>query len=297
MHCRSAYRPLSHDLSLAFADVLLVLDDLETSAPMEIWHISDLHLSQQQIAESFAYGSIPKADVAVVVGDVSDRMDDSLAWCADVIRPHMPVIYVPGNHDFYFTNLIETSARARKLASKLGLYYLDGDTVLVGGVRFIGATFWSDLELDAVVNGRLCPDKMSVNLRRARNGSDFKKIYSDRRNSQFVTPEFTRGLHFEQKRYISRMLSRKHDGPTVVATHFAIHEKSSNPLYRDAPTAHCYLSNQDKFIEQFSPTAWLHGHVHDCFQYEIHGTMVACNPGGYAHESGNGFIWNLVHTV
>lgn len=264
---------------------------------MNIWHISDLHFSEQQIAEAFSYGSVPNADIAVVVGDVSDRMDDSLAWCAKVIRPHMPVIYVPGNHDFYYADLTETSARARRQAVKLGIYYLDSDTVYVGGVRFIGATFWSDLELDAVEDGRLCPTKMSANLLRARKGSDYKKIYLDRRNSLFATPEFTRALHFEQKRYITRMLARKHNGPTVVATHFAIHEKSVNPLYRHTPTSHCYMSDQDQVIAQFSPTIWLHGHVHDCFEYDIHGTRVVCNPGGYAHESGNGFRWSLVHTV
>ncbi|TLX16629.1 metallophosphoesterase [Rhizobium sp. MHM7A] len=297
MRRRGADCPLTFGLLLAFADGLLVCIDLELSVHMEIWHISDLHFSEQQIADAFSHGVIPKADIAVVVGDVSDRMEDSLAWCAKVIRPHMPVIYVPGNHDFYFVDLTETSARARKLAAKLGIYYLDGDTVLVDGVRFIGATFWSDLELDAVENGRLCPVKMGDNLHRARMGSDYKKIYSDRRNSRFVTPEVTRALHFEQKRYIGRMLARTHDGPTVVATHFAIHEKSANPLYRYTPTSHCYLSDQDRLIAQFSPTLWLHGHVHDCYEYDIHGTRVACNPGGYAHESGNGFRWNLVHTV
>jgi Icc-related predicted phosphoesterase len=264
---------------------------------MNIWHISDLHFNDEQIAEAFTYGDIPKADVAVVVGDVSDKMNDSLDWCANVIRPHMPVVYVPGNHDFYYADLMETSAKARKQAAKLGLYYLDGDTVHINGVRFVGATFWSDLELGAVENGQLCPQKLEENLVRAKNGSDFKKIYADRRNSRFVTPEMTRSLHLEQKGYIKRALSRRHDGPTVVATHFAIHELSSNPIYRHTPTAHCYLSDQDKIIAECSPTAWLHGHVHDCYEYDIHGTRVACNPGGYPHESGNGFRWNLVHSV
>lgn len=265
---------------------------------MKIWHISDLHLSEHQIGEGFTYGAIPKADVAVIVGDLSDRMQSSLEWCARVVRPHMPVIYVPGNHDFYWVDLTATSARARKLAARLGIHYLDADTVVIDGVRFIGATFWSDLELDAHTNGRLCQLKMAANIDRARKGSDFKKIYVDRANSVFITPEVTRSIHLEQKRYVTRMLSRGFDGPTVVVTHFAVHEQSCNPIYRHIPTAHCYVSDQDEMISKFSPDLWLHGHVHDFFDYDVHGTHVSCNPGGYSHETaGNGFRWAHTHLL
>jgi hypothetical protein len=30
---------------------------------------------------------------------------------------------------------------------------------------------------------------------------------------------------------------------------------------------------------------WIHGHMHDPFDYEINGTRVICNPRGYPGES------------
>lgn len=32
-------------------------------------------------------------------------------------------------------------------------------------------------------------------------------------------------------------------------------------------------------------TLWVHGHMHDPFDYEIYGTRVVCNPRGYAPNS------------
>jgi len=32
---------------------------------------------------------------------------------------------------------------------------------------------------------------------------------------------------------------------------------------------------------------WVHGHMHDSFDYEIYDTRVACNPRGYAPKTIN----------
>jgi len=32
---------------------------------------------------------------------------------------------------------------------------------------------------------------------------------------------------------------------------------------------------------------WIHGHMHESYDYEIYGTRIACNPRGYAPEALN----------
>jgi hypothetical protein len=44
---------------------------------------------------------------------------------------------------------------------------------------------------------------------------------------------------------------------------------------------HLYGSNLDALLEDCGPALWIHGHVHDSFEYKIGGTTVACNPRGY----------------
>jgi Icc-related predicted phosphoesterase len=32
---------------------------------------------------------------------------------------------------------------------------------------------------------------------------------------------------------------------------------------------------------------WIHGHMHESFDYEVYGTRLVCNPRGYAPEALN----------
>ena len=43
----------------------------------------------------------------------------------------------------------------------------------------------------------------------------------------------------------------------------------------------CRFLDLDALIEDCGPTLWIHGHVHDSFEYTIGRTTVTCNPRGY----------------
>ena len=68
--------------------------------PLRIWPISDLHVGT---SEGWPGGQIPQADLAIVAGDVREGLVSAVEWLALHIRPHMPVIFTPGNHEFYGT--------------------------------------------------------------------------------------------------------------------------------------------------------------------------------------------------
>ena len=104
---------------------------------MKIRVLSDLHL------EFFDWTPPPvEADVVVLAGDIHAGVL-GIPWARRQF-PAAPVIYVPGNHEFYSARLQDVLVALRKESRRLGVHLLDGDEFLVDGVRFLGATLWTD---------------------------------------------------------------------------------------------------------------------------------------------------------
>lgn len=263
---------------------------------MDIWHISDLHLSKREIETDAVFGDIPKADLAVVLGDLSSDMKANLHWCARVIRPHMPVVYVPGNHDFHWRGIIQASAEGRHLARKLGIHFLDGDAVIVGGIRFVGGTFWSDYRVNIVGDGLAGEDNVRRNMANALDKADYRRIMNCEASRELLRPWHTAAIHDRTKGLISRTLSRKFDGPTVVLTHYGPLADVSQPGYETSLTHPSYTSDQLELIERYQPGMWLFGHIHQFFERMVGKTKVACNPRGYGHET-TAFRWDYLHAL
>ena len=57
------------------------------------------------------------------------------------------MILVPGNHEFYRCNMATELLRMRAAASGTNVHMLDGDDVVIEGVRFLGCTLWTDFAL------------------------------------------------------------------------------------------------------------------------------------------------------
>jgi hypothetical protein len=58
-----------------------------------------------------------------------------------------PVLYVPGNHEYYGAVMGQVIAEMRGLAAGTDIHVLDDDELILGGVRFLGCTLWTDLSL------------------------------------------------------------------------------------------------------------------------------------------------------
>ena len=68
----------------------------------------------------------------------------------------------------------------------------------------------------------------------------------------------------------------------VVLTHHAPSRRSISPRFAGDALNPCFVSEVIEKIHFAKPVAlWLHGHVHDAFDYELNGTRVVCNPLGY----------------
>ncbi len=118
-----------------------------------LWTFSDLHQERPENAWDPAAGR-PAAgfDVAVVAGDVHVPLIRSLEWLAERL-PGVPVVYVPGNHDFWWDRGEERYTiqgqleRGRERAAALGIHLLHDDVAVIGGTRFLGGTLWTDFRL------------------------------------------------------------------------------------------------------------------------------------------------------
>ena len=100
--------------------------------------LSDLHLSLGAL-------KIPEndADLVVLAGDIA-RPKEAASWVSGIARP---VLYVPGNHEFYGGSIGGTVDELKRLCAETNIHVLDNDEVVLEGVRFLGTTLWTDFML------------------------------------------------------------------------------------------------------------------------------------------------------
>jgi Icc-related predicted phosphoesterase len=91
------------------------------------------------------------------------------------------------------------------------------------------------------------------------------------------------------------MLAEPFDGGTVVVTHHAPSSRSVHTRYARDLLSPAFASSLEKLMDGDRALLWVHGHMHDAFDYEIYGTRIVCNPRGYApYALAQGFMPDLI---
>lgn len=243
---------------------------------MKIQIFSDLHAdvrAPRKIVVS------PEVDVVVVAGDTCQGAESAFRQLQLLVPMQMPVIMVMGNHEYYRRSFHEELARAREVASLYGVHLLENDTVTIGGVRFIGATMWTDYALFGEANLGRAMVTASTGL------NDHRRISWSKQPWQRFRPQEALLLHRTSRKYIEKTLAETFDGPTVVVTHHAPHVGSLHPRYASEILSAAYVSDLNTVIESAQPDLWVHGHVHRSFDYKVGGTRIIGNPHGYGSEN------------
>jgi Icc-related predicted phosphoesterase len=239
---------------------------------MRLWFLSDLHHSQWPFEPPAA---APDCDVIVIAGDATEELSRrAIPWVAETFRGYgLPVIYVPGNHDFYRTNLSYEVRKAQLVAEHYGVTLLStGQAIVIGDTRFIGATLWTDFDLGQYGHFAELEAGRSMNdFRYIRTGSDYRK----------ALPKDVIDIHYAQRARMETLLAEHFDGPTVVVTHHAPLERSLQTGKQESPLDAAYASDLSELIERHAPELWLHGHVHVSHDYMHADTRVVSNPRGY----------------
>ena len=240
---------------------------------MKLNILSDLHLSQGELA-------LPAndADLVVLAGDI-DRPAQAVAWAS---RLGNPVLYVPGTHEFYGGSIEGTTAQLKRLAQGTGIRVLDDESQLVGNVRFLGSTLWTDFLLFGPGPARQAATDAALRFMR-----DYSQIRLRDASPHPFTPLDSAALFQRHATWLAGELAKPHDGPTVVITHHAPSRSSIHPRFAQSLINACFVSDAQHLLDGKRVRLWIHGHTHDSFDYVLNGTRVVCNPRGYARGATN----------
>lgn len=248
---------------------------------MKLWIMSDLHddFSRSAIGIWQPPADVD-ADVLIVAGDIAGRLSTmGRDWLENQRRRlGIPIIVVAGNHDYWQGSVDREVDRFRDRVQLDGIHVLDGETVEIGGVRFVGGTLWTDYAIcrDGTHKGQIEALASMNDFRYTRSGTG-----QDRPR---LTPQHLIGIHARHRKAIVETLATPHDGPTVVVTHHAPSTRSlRHGEVRERLDA-AYASNLEDVMLAGRPALWIHGHIHRQQDYRVFDTRVICNPRGYVRS-------------
>lgn len=244
---------------------------------MRLRILSDLH------HEHFPGGrELPAvdADVVILAGDIHEHLQ-GLHWAREAF-PETEIVYVAGNHEFYNADLPELTQAMRNLARALDIHFLENDAVVLGNVRLLGATLWTDFQLYGERSAELAFEQAQLLM------PDFSCIDYF---TQPFTPQMSRDLCEASCEWLAAELAQPVAGRTVVVTHHAPSGRSIPAEYVGDSLSPAFASNLEPLIEQCD--LWVHGHVHECLDYRVGNARVIANPGAYPGED-SGFDPRLV---
>ena len=258
---------------------------------MNIQLLSDLHL---EVHPQFVPQVAPGAQLLVLAGDIGSYQagsclsDDDFGLSRFAGWP-VPVVFVPGNHEYDALDFDEAHQRLQAVCKRLGFHFLERGVITstelgVSGppVRLIGTTLWTDFDalipLDAPMTAALRAREKAF---RAANFY-LQKTKTTRHGLAFLA-EQVREQSLRCQAWLRTALARPFEGATVVVTHFAPSLQSADPRYGMTPGTAGFCNRLDDLLPQAQ--LWLHGHLHCAQDYVAHGCRVVANPLGYAKKN------------
>ena len=112
---------------------------------MRILVLSDLHL---ELGMTLELSPNLNYDVAILAGDIHSPGTKAVYWARrESTFGGRPVLLVPGNHEFYRREIQAELREMKQVAEGSNVHVLDRETTVIGGVRFLGCTLWTDFLL------------------------------------------------------------------------------------------------------------------------------------------------------
>lgn len=241
---------------------------------MKLQIASDIHLEHNPC-------TIP------VLGDVVVLAGDLHAGCRGIewAKRHFdgrPVCYVSGNHELYGHVYPDFIDEMRNAAAGSNVHFLEQDECILDGVRFLGATCWTDFTLLGYSRQADCADAAKDGL------NDF--VYIEKGGGHLLRPEDVAAVCRSTIAWLHERLTEKHDGPTVVILHHAPSIFCTEPKFRsNNMLAAAFCNNLEGMIREFQPTLVISGHTHFCCDFHIGSTRLVSNQRGYTDGEVPGF--------
>ena len=266
---------------------------------MKIQLLSDLHLEAHP---HWMPTPLPGADLLVLAGDVGSYQTGSLLQDQDFglgrFSPLQgwptPVVFVPGNHEYDTFDFDVAHDRLRATCVRLGMHWLERETLVLDGVRLVGTTLWTDFDAlspqapaKPQTGGQpdinLLAQQLTAREKAFRAANYYLKKTLTTRGGEPWLAEGLRAQALVCQAWLRSTLAQPFAGPTVVVTHFAPSLRSADPRYGMVPGTAGFCNALDDLLPQAQ--LWLHGHLHAPSDYRVGDCRVVANPLGYARKN------------
>lgn len=241
---------------------------------MKIRLFSDLHTEfwknniKQNLNKFVTYSKFDLETVAIIPGDCVcfKYQEDCIEFFEILSQRFKLVLYVPGNHFYYNTNIFgsQINMNLPENVKILNNEFLDFE-----GYRFLGSTLWIEL-------------KNPLNAFNVQNNlNDFHVIKTNSNkiiNVKDVQRQFVESVDF----LISNIIPN-----SIVITHHAPSNNSIHLKYKHSKLNDGFASSLEYLILGSQPLFWFHGHIHDSVDYTLDKTRIVCNPFGYLNKEEN----------
>jgi hypothetical protein len=241
---------------------------------MRLQILSDLHLETEAFEPEPAAG----ADLLVLAGDI----DSTWQGYARFAGWPVPVLVVPGNHEFDRRELRTALPAFRDHCARLGLRVLERNQWLHTDaqgrrVRFLGTVRWSDFEVFGP----------ALKAKALKAAGYFQKVMQASCDGRVFDAAAVREEGLACRAWLRACLAvappalaphgpgqavqaGRHAGTadaTVVITHFAPSLRSADPRYGQQATTASFCNADEDLVAQAD--AWIHGHVHWRSDYRL----------------------------
>ncbi len=237
---------------------------------MKIISFSDIHL---EFEKDLAAPKNSAADLMILSGDI-----------LNLDKPHLlerflagwekPVVYVPGNHEYYTRRPIDEENAIFEAWAKQrlpNLVFLRDAPYTLNGVNFFGGTMWTDFGGGGGNEAAMAEAVKCM--------TDYELIYTA--PGKIIEPRETIAFHDTFKRKLIAWLETPVKGPRVVITHHAP-ALCPNSQYDGSPLIPAFNSlDMVEIIEKYQPDFWFYGHTHECDRQKIGRTQLWSNQLGY----------------
>ena len=253
---------------------------------MRVALFSDLHLefslSPLYSIESGIAKSNP--DVIILAGDITTTIrKDVLGYIRSMTD--VPMVYVPGNHEFYGTSVSRGTHDLMRECDSIGIRFAMNEVVTIAGVSFICCVGWSDLKSFSHIEH----DQKIQNLSSI---SDFRVIEDHTILDMIEMAE-------KDKRFIQSSLECVAELGTVpvIVTHFSPIESCRNPNFPISHIASYFSNDWRDVLDTKLPKVWMYGHTHSNVYGNTLGVPVVTNQYGYPGEHVQGFDPEFIFEV
>jgi hypothetical protein len=202
-------------------------------------------------------------------------------------------VFVPGNHEYDTFDFDVAHDRLRATCVRLGIHWLERETLVLGGVRLVGTTLWTDFDAlspQVPVMGKSSnqppPNLLALQLKAREKAFRAANYYLKKTlTTRHGAPWLAEGLREQAlvcQAWLRGALAQPFDGPTVAITHFAPSLLSADPRYGMVPGTAGFCNALDDLLPHAN--LWLHGHLHAPSDYRVGNCRVVANPLGYARK-------------